>query len=371
MDKKHIATGIIVLVALILIAIIISYNPIRNKPSDNTGIDIGFALSLTGRAGYLGERSNKAILLAIDDINKANPGRPLKAHIEDVQSDAKVAASAAHKLIDINQVDGIISEFGGPSNAVSPIALAAKKPFVYSSFVSDPVSKNEFAVKTFVDFEDPCASYGENAKSRGIKKIRIVDEVGSAHDCERGLLKNYSSDNISILSLAAVNGAKPDLRTELLKMKSDGIGGAILIDYEATSLAFFKEKKELGISLEVFCNRLDCATDKMIETLGIKSLEKARLFDTRISDKFVKEYSKRYGETKKSDLGTAAFMYDATVFLYEALSQCGDKEASCVIGHIKKSSSIGSAVGDYSFNGRILVPAIDYYQIKDGEIIAW
>ncbi len=367
MKKLYIAAGLIV----VGLAVFAAYF-FEGSSAHSNEVRIGVVLPLTGKSASAGEKSRNAALLAEHVLNERNPDMKAKVIVEDSQSDPKVAASAAQKLITIDGVDALMSEFTGPNNAISPIAKAAEKPFIFSGFSSDPGLNNPLAVKTFIDVEDACARYARDAKARGIQTVAMLDEAGVMKDCVRGLKQTYSDSEVTTLSLAATNGGpKPDLRTEIIKLQAQKVGAIVLVSFEPTSLAFLKQRSELGLTAEVFCNRLNCATEAIVNTLGLQAMEGVRLFDSPVNESFVTLYNKTYGETKPSDLQNAAFIYDAVLSLYEAQLACDKQDAQCIVAHVHPPTVAPSATvaATESLSGKLITPAITFYQIKGGKIV--
>jgi branched-chain amino acid transport system substrate-binding protein len=98
--------------------------------SSGTGpIKIGVILPLTGDAATYGEPALNVYKLAVNEINNAGGvnGRPLQLVTEDGKCTGQDAASAAQKLVNVDNVQVILGGFcSGESLAAVPIAAQAK-----------------------------------------------------------------------------------------------------------------------------------------------------------------------------------------------------------------------------------------------------
>ena len=133
MNKRY--SWIIAIAAVFLIG---GFLMMRNEQQPTEGakpiVKIGVTLPLTGGVAMLGESNKNALLLAKQQLK--NTKYDYEFVFEDDAFSPKQAASTANKLINIDQVDALIS-FGSPAgNAVSPIAEKARITHI-NDFASD------------------------------------------------------------------------------------------------------------------------------------------------------------------------------------------------------------------------------------------
>ncbi len=96
-------------------------------------IKIGFGMALTGPLAANGKMSLVAMQIWQDDINAKGGllGRPVKLIYYDDQSNPSQVPSIYAKLLDIDKVDLIVSEYASTQIAAAmPIAIQKKKLFV-------------------------------------------------------------------------------------------------------------------------------------------------------------------------------------------------------------------------------------------------
>src|SRR4051794_23906062 len=94
--------------------------------TDQSGqsIKIGFVLPLSGEWAFLGNGIRDGALLAEQDL-KAK-GIRVKLIFEDNHGDLAASVNIAKNLIDIENVDGMISIISGVAKIIKPLAAKAK-----------------------------------------------------------------------------------------------------------------------------------------------------------------------------------------------------------------------------------------------------
>lgn len=118
-----------VLVAVVVIGGIVWWGSMHKTAPVGDTYKIGVILPLTGDAASYGEPAQQIYQMAVDEINTAGGinGKPMQLIVEDGKCDGQDAASAAQKLINVDQVQVIVGGFcSGESLAAEPIAAQAK-----------------------------------------------------------------------------------------------------------------------------------------------------------------------------------------------------------------------------------------------------
>lgn len=121
--------GIWVVVAVIVVGGLVWWGTSHKAAPVGDTYKVGVILPLTGDAAPYAEGARNIYQLALDEINNAGGvnGKPMQLIIEDGKCNGQDAASAAQKLINVDQVQVIIGGFcSGESLAVVPIATQAK-----------------------------------------------------------------------------------------------------------------------------------------------------------------------------------------------------------------------------------------------------
>ncbi len=86
---------------------------------------IGAILAMSGKANWYGKVMSQAVLQAVEEINAEGgiDGVPLEAVIEDHKSGvAKEGVAAVNRLINLHDIQAVLTSFSPPTLAISPIA---------------------------------------------------------------------------------------------------------------------------------------------------------------------------------------------------------------------------------------------------------
>jgi len=241
-----ILSGIIVLVAIILVFSFfhnINGNTVNEKPV----IKIGASLPLTGGAGFIGQGMKDAIELAKENLPK-DTKYDYQVIYEDDKLDSKEASNAVQKLININDVDILISATSGPGNVIAPIAEQNK--VLHISTASDTnIAKREY---NFLDWTTPqqeAKTFVSELQRRNIKKIAIigVNQQGII-EVTKAVKDEIAKTDIQITSSEEFNFGDKDFKTILLKAKEGNPDIYLFESFSPEIEAMTKQAKELGIT---------------------------------------------------------------------------------------------------------------------------
>ncbi len=118
-----------------------------------------------------------------------------------------------------------------------------------------------------------------------------------------------------------------------------------MIGYEDHALNFLKQKNELGLTIPFYCGgKNDCLTSTVTKSVPENSLQGTVTFNFDINPKFRDRYLTKYPEASELDIQAAAGAYDGAMYLYDAVLNCPDRDADCVIDHIKNKTNHESVV---------------------------
>jgi branched-chain amino acid transport system substrate-binding protein len=361
--RKAIWAGILILAVAVGV---ISYE--KDGDKDGRAIKIGAILPLTDFGAFWGELTKAGMDMAVSDL--AKEGIDVEILYEDSKGRGDLAVNAAQKLINIDAVDVVYTDFSGPSSAVSPVARAANKPFAYSSFDPAYVATNEFAVKTFFDAVGECKRFSEYLKSKGIKKTALIGvNLAFTEPCADEMREVFGNENVIVESVSSPSIV--DFRSPLLKAKSFGAEFLYGIGYEANYKAIFEQKSELGIDIPVFCNLSDCYTKAVKESVSPKSVEGSVFFDYFLEDDFRDRVIAAVGADK--NYRGVAFAYDIVQYLARAVDECGGSDdPKCVVDAIAQNKDYKPVVPGRGFGGdRVFDVESSYILIKDGKEVAF
>lgn len=363
MSKNIKVLGAVAIV--VIVGVSVFYNMPNNKQANkDESVKIGAVLPLTGFGAYWGEPVKKGMEMAVSELNKQ--GYNISLVIEDSKSTATEAASVANKLISINGVDAIYSEFTGPSGAISPIAYNAKKLFYYDSFDAQFTKANPYAFKVYFSADQECKSFSNYAKQNGAKKIAYVGpNLSFTPSCVGVLESEFGKDNLIVETVS--DSSAIDFRSQLLKVKSFGADFIVSISYEGNYIAILKQKNELGIKAPLFCTKSECYNEKVKSSVPSVALENTITFDFGVDNSFITLFTKQHPGASNTDIKGAAFGYDGVNYIARAITKCAKSDTQCAVDEILKSD-YESAIESNGFTSeRSLNTKTQYYRIENGK----
>lgn len=350
---------LIVCVGIIILIIFV----ITNSVNEQKNISIGAVIPQTGFGAYWGKPVLAGIKLAEKELKDKYGESNVRIIIEDGQSAVAASVSAAQKLLSINKVDALYSEFSGPSSAISPIAKEFSKAFVYSTFNQKIVEQNKGSIKTFISFELGCEKLAKYLNDQS-KRILIVSSIGDvAPYCERALLRFYPKENVKV-----VDGfIGTDFRTLLLQNKAYNPDYIIPIMYEEGSFALLKQMGELGLNSKVYSYKQDSATEKILKGLPVEYTDGSLFFAVPIDEEFSKKMKAIDPSLTEDDLQGAANSYQSIMVLGNALAECVIKDVECVVSRIKDLKQIASkGYKNISFVDRVIQSDLQIGEVQNG-----
>lgn len=365
MNKTGWVVGIVVVVLLILI--IMSRG---SAPAQSGTVRIGAILPLTGWGAYWGEPEIRGIELAKKDI--AAQGGKVDVVVEDGKTDASPSANAAQKLINIDNVQGFFTEFTGPSSAVAPLSAQYKVPVLYDAVTKKPLEASPYAFKMYFDMDKQCFTAASQLIKEGKKKIgTLVLNLDFNSECKAAVARAIAGTDVKELDYDITNDTV-DFRTIIAKMKAEGVDGLVPVFYEDNSIAFYKQLAELKFKPAIFMGIgvPDGFTEKVRTSVPPEATEGVRTYDQKIKTSFRDKVIAAYPDAKENDMLAAAYGYDETMYLYRAISACGNKrDAACVTEKILADTSYEGALEAVHFGpDRILNLTPYYFEYKQGKL---
>lgn len=241
-----------VFASLVVFSILVFSGCTKNEPKKVQGaIKMGAILPLTGDVPDQGEAAQKAILLAIDEINKSGGinGKNLSAVFEDSQCQAQKGVSSINKLIEVDHVDFIVGDIcDSVTAAIMPIAENKKTVLITPGSTSPDISNaGDYIFRFWFSEDDLGLLVAQKARQMNYDRIAILyvnNAWGIAQ--KNGVSKNFQSLGGSIVSEQAIDPESVDYRTEILKSEEsnpDAYYLGLLPNGLALSMQQMKERK--------------------------------------------------------------------------------------------------------------------------------
>lgn len=300
--------------------------------AQDSSVRIGYLLDLSGKGAFMGLQSQAGAQLALRDL-KAD-GIDVTLFVEDHRTDGKTGASAAQKLISVDQVDALMCDLTPPCVAASSLARSAKKLFLYQAPVDSIRRDNEYAFKSFLDYEAGCRAIAQHWKEAGIKRIahlKVNAEFGEL--CLRG------ARSVGIEQVVEEYDAGSDLRSIAQRLKTRSVGAVLQTGYEGDYIARMRASAEIAHHVPTGMPQ-PLLTAEVERAVPPVSLENSVVFGfTELPQDFavrLKDAGLYQGPTAIESAGIA---YTLVTHAVRAVVACGQGSVDCHVKEIERSHS--------------------------------
>ncbi|KKR52049.1 MAG: Extracellular ligand-binding receptor, partial [Parcubacteria group bacterium GW2011_GWA1_40_21] len=221
----------------------------KSKPSDNLPVKIGASEALTGKFASLGEPRAKAMRMAADEINNSGGinGKKLEFVIEDNQGEAKVAATNASKLLNIDNVDVVLTGFTHITNAIKSLVAEKNKVMLYASTVRDIAESNKLFFRDYWDAIDSGNALAKAIGNDGYKKVAFLSEINDqCNQIGQTIKEDGQKYSFEIIATESYNPTDLDLRTNLVKIKASKPEAIVACSWRHENV-LMRQLNELGM----------------------------------------------------------------------------------------------------------------------------
>jgi branched-chain amino acid transport system substrate-binding protein len=253
-------------------------------------VKIGVSAPLTGDAAHIGEGLRQAMTLARDNL-PADTKYDYHLVFEDDMLDAKRAATAANKLINVDKVDAIVSISSGTGGVVSPIAGQSRLVHFGIASAQD-VADGDY---NFIHWTPPAGEARvmvQELQKRGIKSISAMylnqQGVMAIRD---ELNKEIAAAPIKIISDQTINAGEKDFRTAIEKAKAGNPDLYLVIFFTPELEIIIKQLHEAGIGNNITSIEAFGITEQKSAVEGLWYVDSAEA-DTAFSQRFHEKFGK-------------------------------------------------------------------------------
>ncbi len=333
MNKNKRIWGIVIVVVA---AVVVGYL-VRGGGSGGDTIKVGFIGPLTGELADLGQPVRNITALAVDEINAAGGinGKKLEVIYEDGKCSGTDAASAAQKLVNVDQVQAILGG-GCSSEALAALPVAAQGNVIFFSSVASTPKLTGASPYFFRDYPSDSTQGKVLADAAyNLKHWRSVAMVQEQVDYAVGVSDVFGKEFGSLggkVSLQSFPKGTTDFRSILTNLKSQK-PDALFIDSNGVDAAarILKQLQELGWNVPLVTN------DAVAGNLSTLAPYASRLEGTLTAEfgvdasnpkyqHIVEAYKAKYG----SDFAYGSYVqtaYDAVYLLKDGIASVGDNGA--------------------------------------------
>jgi len=292
-------------------------------------IVIGHYAAMTGSIAHFGQDTDKAIRLAVDEVNQKGgvKGRKLKLVTLDDRGDSAEAANAVSRLIDVEKVVALLGEVASSlSLAGGRVAQRRQIPMVSPSSTNPKVTEvGDYIFR--VCFLDPfqglvMAKFArENLK---ISRVAIIKDV--RNDYSIGLAEAFKKSFVALGGTINVeqsySAGDTDFSAQVTAVRAGKPEAMFVPGYYAEVGAIAKTAQRLGLKVPLLGGDGWDAPDLL--KIGGDALEGSYYSNhfapdmaTPKAKKFIADFTKKYG---KPPTGLGALGYDALLVLVEAMN---------------------------------------------------
>jgi len=302
-------------------------------PASNEPIKIGFIGPLTGDAASYGISEQNSVKMAVDEINLQGgiKGHQLQVVYEDGQC-GNMAATAAQKLVNIDQVKIILGGFcSGESLSALPITKS-KKVILFSSGSSNPTltGASKYFARNYPSDALPGKRIAEFMIEKGHKTSGIITETS---DAAVGLRKVFIDRFVElggkvVADESFVTGTK-DFRTTLTKIKEANPSALYVIGQTpASDELIIKQMNEVRLKTQIFGGFEMLGGDKILKNIptlleGSLYMEPALDENSTTTKGFTDKYLSLYKNFGGLPEIYSATTYDAVYLLKEMIEKYG------------------------------------------------
>ncbi len=217
--------------------------------TDSDTVKVGAILPLTGDGAAYGVPMQKIAQIAVEKVNEEGgiDGKDLEFIFEDGKCTGKDAASAAEKLINIDNVEIIYGGFcSSETLGLAPKAEAAGV-VVLSPGSSSPdiTDAGDYIFRNYPSDSAQGKIIAEVAGELGLQTIGVLTEE---QDYTIGIESSFSESFEGEVISQNFLSTDTDFKTQIAKLKSDGVD-AILVNPQTPAMTdlLFKQLQEQGI----------------------------------------------------------------------------------------------------------------------------
>jgi len=364
------------IVKILLIAGLVSVLAVSAFGADT--IKIGLMAPLTGFAAADGASVHDSVKLAVERVN--NEGGVLGKKIEliayDDRADGKEAVAIARKLIQQDQVVGVVAgSYSTPSRASAPIFQDEEIPFVAAYAVHPDITKaGDFCFRNgFLGMVEGKSAGYVAVQMLKSKKIALLT---SDNDFGRTLAAGFKeyigkyAKEAKIVYAQTYPFKEKDFKPYLSKIKEIGPDLIFASGYYFQTGPIMKQAREMGIRTQILGEE-GADSPKTLEIAG--SAAEGFIMVTNLNrddprpevQSFLKEYETRY-KLQPDMVGASA--YDAFMIIFDGIKRAGSTDGKAIRDAIAGTKNYNALTGEIKgFNdiGEV-VKEVQVQIVKDG-----
>lgn len=349
--------GIVVLIVIIVGGWLIW----KESSEDDQLIKIGVVSALTGDFAFYGESALAGVELAQKELEAE--GMKIRIIAEDGQFDSVKSLSAAQKLVNVDKVHAIYSDFNPEAITISSFIKGKNILHVYDAAPVSPLKDNPLVYKSYIDFVTGCQNVAQYLRDKGIMSVGVLNINIEAGDlCTEGVKKVYGDRTF----VEKYNPEETDFRTQLLKLSQNHVEAVFNVALPSATISSLKNMRTLKMDVPFVASSDSISPDIISKNSAI--LEGVVAFGlVPASDAFVEKLKQAFPNENISYYPAAALAYIHTKQIVSALGSC-EENASCLQNRMDRASP-ESVIGFGGFKDHVAEFELPIQEFHAGEFV--
>jgi ABC-type branched-subunit amino acid transport system substrate-binding protein len=322
-------------------------------------VKIGVLTDLTGQAAYFGNQTRIGAMLAANELNAED--KKVRLIFEDSGLNTQQGLSAAHKLIQIDNVDALYVDFTPIVVSVSSFVQANQKLLVYSAAAESVAKSNPYAFKTYSNYSKGCEELAREFKKRGVQRMGVLKAEAEYGDlCLTGVKKIYANP----IEQSYKRGES--VATQVFIMKNKGAEAVINGSYEGDVMNMLKALSD--INYKVTIGAPEDSLTRQVSSKFSNYLQGSITFGLKhLSDPLIARARQISGGSDLTSFEGVGLGYLHIKQMYAALSECRKAAVDCAVEALAKSPAAPD-VGFEGWQNRIAVLYTALKEFKEGKL---
>lgn len=309
-------------------------------------IKLGALLPLTGPASLIGDRSQQAATLALEQMPKELRER-IQLIFEDTEMKPATGFKAAQKLLLDPEVVGL---FGFGSETIGAISDFEERKQIPGIFVTPdrrPILEKRFLFRHWVTEVDLRDAILPELKNKNISRIAIIySEIPAMTVFANDLINTAPNNGLEISFQTNVLPGETDFRTSVAAAINSKPQAIFFFFLAPQSSTFMKQLRSINKEIPVF-SYINVENSQEIKAAD-GALEGVKYAGPKFQDDFVESFSKRFLEYPEFASGN---MFDIINIYAEALKN-GACSRTEIRDQISKTSNFKGALGTYGIQDK-------------------
>lgn len=338
---------------------------------------VGAITPLSGKLAVYGEGFQRAMNLALDEVNAAGGvrGMPLEIVFEDNGSTSQGSVSAIQKLITVHKLATVFGP-AASSNflAVCPIAQKSETVLIGAESAAAAITKcGSYVFRVFPSDLLQGKGVAQLTKELGYKKV-VLTYINN--DWGVGLAdafkEVYTAQGGTIVDEFAYDEGKTDYRSEILRIKNSGVPAVVNLTYIKEGATMLKQAYEMKMKVQWLMGSA-AKSAKLVELAGPAAEGVIGTYptfsqETPLYEHFKSAWEKKYPGTKIGIF--AEYNYDMVKLTAKAIDVAEDGSADAIVKALfEASKGYQGVTGDKTFDKNGDVGATyGTWTVKDGAI---